>query len=196
MATTNERSPMAASISAVAMICESEPARIHSQNAVPGCGRPAPLASSTAARNTSANGQPNRNRTWVAPTVPSRAVSSRCIALRAVCPAAAMIVNTAQSQLRSIIGNFAMVCGERGGGGSTPPRGRDHVVHVDIVGKLPGVGEEVVDDAFDRREAQAGNLHRGLELVRRHQYVPAVGAARQPAEQIFGPPDGERKALG
>src|ERR1051326_585530 len=189
MATTNERSPMAASISAVAMICESEPARIHSQNAVRGCGRPAPLASSTAARNTSANGQPNRNRTWVAPMVPSRAVSSRCMALRAVCPAAAMMVNTAQSQLRSIIGNFAMVCGDKGrrlAAGSFPPRGGDHVVHVDIVGKLPGVGEEVVDDAFDLGEAQAGNLHRGLELVRRHHSAPAVGAARQPAEQILG----------
>ena len=44
-----------------------------------------------------ANGKPNRKRTWVAPTVPSVAVSSRCMALRAVCAAAAISVKTAQS---------------------------------------------------------------------------------------------------
>src|SRR5262245_41616173 len=46
----------------------------------------------------SANGKPNRKRTWVAPTVPSLAVSSRCVALRTVCAAAAMTVNRAHNQ--------------------------------------------------------------------------------------------------
>ena len=48
-------------------------------------------------KTNSANGKPNRKRTWVAPTVPSVAVSSRCMALRAVCAAAAIRVKTAQS---------------------------------------------------------------------------------------------------
>jgi hypothetical protein len=45
----------------------------------------------------SANGNPNRKRTWVAPTVPSLAVSPRCVALRTVCAAAATMVKAAQS---------------------------------------------------------------------------------------------------
>src|SRR5438105_221381 len=49
-------------------------------------------------RKRSANGNPNRKRTWVAPTVPSVAVSSRCAALRTVWLAAAMTVNNAHSQ--------------------------------------------------------------------------------------------------
>ena len=58
---------------------------------------------STPARNTSANGNPNRKRTWVAPTVPSVAVSSRCMALRAVWLKAATTVNSAQSHDESSI---------------------------------------------------------------------------------------------
>src|SRR3954463_8654231 len=61
-----------------------------------GGGR-APVARNTQAKKISANGKPNRKRTCVAPTVPSVAVSSRCIALRAVWPAAASTVKTAQS---------------------------------------------------------------------------------------------------
>ncbi len=90
---------MAESISAVAAIWVKAPANTHGQNASPGCGRAEPVTSSTPARNTSANGKPNRKRTWVAPTVPSVAVSSRCMALRAVCAAAAISVKTAQSIL-------------------------------------------------------------------------------------------------
>ena len=95
---------MAASISAVATICASAPSITHGQNTSGGRGSAAPVAISTAARKTSANGNPNRKRTWVAPTVPSRAVSSRWVALRTVWAAAAMTVNSAQSQLPSGIG--------------------------------------------------------------------------------------------
>src|SRR4051794_17125175 len=97
MVTTKERSPIAASISAVAAICASAPSSTQGQKFGLGCGRPRPLAISTAARNNNANGNPNRNRTCVAPAVPSFAVNSRCMALRAVWQAAAMIVKTAQS---------------------------------------------------------------------------------------------------
>ena len=52
----------------------------------------------TPARNTTANGKPNRKRTWVAPTVPSVLISSRWAALRMVCDAAATIVKTAHKR--------------------------------------------------------------------------------------------------
>ena len=86
---------MAASISAVAAICASAPTITQGQKTTGGRGSACPSASSTPARKTSANGKPNRKRTWVAPTVPSFAVSSRCVALRTVCAAAAMTVNSA-----------------------------------------------------------------------------------------------------
>ena len=50
------------------------------------------------ARNSSANGSPNRKRTCVAPTVPRTAVSSFCMALRSTWPPAAATVKTAHSQ--------------------------------------------------------------------------------------------------
>ena len=61
------------------------------------------------ARKMSAKGDPNRKRTWVAPTVPSLAVSSRWVALRAVWAAAAMMVKTAQSQPPSDTRRFLSV---------------------------------------------------------------------------------------
>ena len=99
MVTTNERSLMVASIVAVATICAPAPSTTHGQNKAGGLGNGRPVARSTTARNTSANGNPNRKRTWVAPTVPSAAVNSRCMALRAVCPAAASSVKGTQSRL-------------------------------------------------------------------------------------------------
>src|SRR5262252_7615733 len=89
---------MAASISAVAAICASAPTITQGQKISGGRGGSCPSAIITAARKTKAKGNPNRKRTWVAPTVPSLAVSSRCVALRTVCALAAMTVNSAQSQ--------------------------------------------------------------------------------------------------
>ena len=99
MVTTNERSFMVASIVAVATICAPAPSKTQGQNTAGGTGSASPVAISTPARNTSANGKPNRKRTWVAPTVPSARVSSRCMALRAVWPAAASSVKGIQSKL-------------------------------------------------------------------------------------------------
>src|SRR6185437_921473 len=116
-----------------------------------GCGSPSPSTVMTPSRNRMANGKPNRKRTCVAPTVPSVAVSSRCMALRAVCAPAAMIVKTAQSMsLRAV----ALA---------------DHI--------------------------QARILDRRFELARRHELVPLMRAARQPAQHIFGADDGERETL-
>src|ERR1700730_12692355 len=89
---------MAASISAVAATCASAPTTTQGQKTSGGRGGSCPSAIITAARKTKAKGNPNRKRTWVAPTVPSLTVSSRCVALRTVSAAAAMIVKTAQSQ--------------------------------------------------------------------------------------------------
>src|SRR4029079_10255474 len=88
---------MTASIKAVAATCVSAPRTTQGQKAGGGRGRPCPSAIITPARKMSANGNPNRKRTWVAPTVPSLVVSSRCAALRTVCAAAATMVKTAQS---------------------------------------------------------------------------------------------------
>src|ERR1700686_4620038 len=128
MVTTKDRSPMAASISAVATICVKAPAVTQGQNFNPGSGNGAPVAHNRTIRKTSAKGKPNRNRTWVAPTVPRLLVSSRCIALRSVCANAAMTVKTAHSQadimartLRAILGN-------------------EHVIDVHIGCELPAVG--------------------------------------------------------
>ena len=104
---------MAASISAVARICVAAPAITQGQKIGSGFGRGAPLMSTTPKRKISANGKPNRKRTWVAPTVPSLPCSSRCMALRAVWPAAASKVNTTQSQPVSI-----MICACSGRGGA------------------------------------------------------------------------------
>ena len=82
---------------AVAAICATKPRTIHGQNTKGGIGSADSVATHTPIRNITAKGKPNRKRTCVAPTVPSVAVSSRCMALRAVCAAAAMMVKTAQS---------------------------------------------------------------------------------------------------
>ena len=102
MVTTNERSFMVASISAVATICAPAPSNTQGQNIHGSAGIGRPVAMSTPARNTSANGKPNRKRTCVAPTVPSFAVSSRCMALRAVWPAAASNVKGIQRKPAAI----------------------------------------------------------------------------------------------
>src|SRR5262249_17878697 len=176
----------------------------------------------TATRNRSANGSPNRKRTWVAPAGPSVAVSSRWVALRTVWPAAAITVNNAQSQLASGIccslrharacrghprlrwrkknvdarhkaGHDGVLCSQlfpslRLGGG-------EHVVHVHVAGELPAVGEKIVDDAGLADQREAALLERDLELVRGHELVPLMRAARQPAQHVFGPDDREREAL-
>ena len=88
---------MASSISPVARIWLSAPSNSHGQNAVVGQGTASPVAASTTAKNTTENGKPNRKRILVAPQVPSGAVNCRCIALRATCPSAAVMVKGIQS---------------------------------------------------------------------------------------------------
>src|SRR5277367_1329095 len=135
MVTTNERSPIAISISAVAPIWNSAPSIVHGQNFHLGRGSGAPVTDNKPMRNNSAKGKPNRNRTCVAPAVPSVPVNSRCIALRTVWAKAAMTVKMAHSHAEII----------------TPSSRRlfrsDHVIHVDIGRKLPAVGEQIVDHA-------------------------------------------------
>src|ERR1700680_5293160 len=84
MGTTKERWPMAMSISAVAAICAPAPSITHGQKLKDGRGSGTPVTSKTPIKDSNANGNPNRNRTWVAPTVPRLVVSSRCMELRKV----------------------------------------------------------------------------------------------------------------
>ncbi len=58
-------------------------------------GRRSPI--STTAKKIIENGKPNRKRILVAPQVPSGPVNCRCIALRATCPSAAVMVKGIQS---------------------------------------------------------------------------------------------------
>src|SRR5262249_46722963 len=88
---------MAASSSAVAPICASAAAVVRARMVPLSGGRPWPLAASTSSKNIRPNGNPNRKRTWVAPTVPRVSVNSFCCALRNTCPPAARTVNTAHN---------------------------------------------------------------------------------------------------
>src|SRR5262249_25355320 len=158
---------MAASISAVARICVTVPASTHGQNARTGRGNVIPVNRSTPASISSANGKPNRKRTCVAPRVPSVTISSRCMALRAVWLAAATIVNAAQSQGRSTI-RFSV-----GGSLLGAPLGRDHVIHVHVVGELPAVEQKVVNNTARVDRPQAAALQHGFELVRCDEFISA-----------------------
>src|SRR5947199_10645680 len=162
---------------AVAAIWVKAPVSTQGQNTCDGLGNSAPIVVSTPARKRSANGHPNRKRTWVAPAVPSVAVSSRCVALRTVCAPAAIKVKTAQSTaLRRLLR-------------------RDHVVHVHVARALPAIGDEIVDHAGLVDHTQPMPLEHGLELVGGDEFVPTMGATRQPAQHVFGTDDREREAL-
>ena len=89
---------MAISISAVAAICAPAPSITQGQKLKDGRGSGTPVTSKTPIKDSNANGNPNRKRTWVAPTVPRLVVSSRCMALRKVWKNAAVTVKTIQSQ--------------------------------------------------------------------------------------------------
>src|SRR6266436_1959370 len=134
----------------------------------------------TAARKTSAKGNPNRKRTWVAPTVPRLAVNPRWVALRTVWAAAAMMVKKAHSHDGSSIARLL---------------GGHHVVHVHVAGDPPAVGEKVVDHSGLIYDREAADLQRGRELVGGNELFPAMSAPRQPAQHIFCPHNSQCKAL-
>src|ERR1700757_1193356 len=113
---------------------------VHGQNVSPGRGSGAPVTAISTIRNNSAKGRPNRNRTCVAPAVPSVPVSSRCIALRTVCAKAAMTVKMAQTQDDT---KAALIITASARGFC---RG-EHVVDVEIGRDLPAVGNKIVDHA-------------------------------------------------
>src|SRR5262249_53681480 len=69
-------------------------------------GKRSPVATSTATKKMIAKGKPNRNRILVAPQVPSGPVSERCIAFRATCPSAAMMVKGIQSEATESMGGL------------------------------------------------------------------------------------------
>ena len=104
MVTTKERSFIASSIKPVATIWLSAPSSSHGQNAAAGHGTWSPVAMITTAKKISENGKPNRKRILVAPQVPSGPVNCRCIALRATCPSAAVMVKGIQSVARVNMG--------------------------------------------------------------------------------------------
>src|SRR3954454_23086980 len=68
--------------------------------------------------------------------------------------------------------------------------GHDHVVHIHVGRKLPAIGDEIVDHTRLIEHGQPVSLQSGLELIRGHELVPLMGAARQPAQHVFGADDG------
>src|SRR5450756_188107 len=75
------------------------------------------------------------------------------------------------------------------------PLRHHHVVHVHVGGETPAVGERAVDHAGLLGDGELVGLQVALELVGGDEFVPLMGAARQPAQDVFGADDGERKAL-
>ena len=73
---------------------------------------------------------------------------------------------------------------------------RQHVVHVDVGGQLPAVGEQIVDHARSRRSPAGRCCSIAISSsFGRDELVPLMGAARQPAQHVFGADDREREAL-
>src|SRR4051812_11152606 len=72
-----------------------------------------PVTAITTTKNTIENGKPNRKRILVAPQVPSGPVSERCMALRATCPSAAVMVKGIQSEVMVNMGEV-IPAGESG----------------------------------------------------------------------------------
>ena len=97
---------MASSIKPVATIWLSAPRSSQGQNETVGQGKRSPVATSSTTKKMTAKGKPNRNRILVAPQVPSGPVSDRCIALRATCPSAAMMVKGIQSDATESMGGL------------------------------------------------------------------------------------------
>src|SRR5205807_3339879 len=61
-----------------------------------------------------------------------------------------------------------------------------HVVHVRVGGEAPFVGERAVDHAGLLGDDEPVVEQMLCELVRGDELVPLMGAARQPAQHIFG----------
>ena len=106
---------MVRSFSAVAAIRASAPSAVKPRVPAVCAGMLCPVASGTRAQNKSAKGRPNRERTCVAPTVPMARVGLACVALQAVCAAAA--VRVAAIRRRVILWLFS------GAGRWEPPAG-------------------------------------------------------------------------
>src|SRR3984893_7183427 len=111
---------MASSIRPVARIWLSAPSSSHGQNAAVGHGTWSPVAANTIAKKTTENGKQNKKRILVAPQVPSGPVNCRCIALRATCPSAAVMVKGIQSVVMENMGGCCLhpPLADPGGGGS------------------------------------------------------------------------------
>src|ERR1700722_20196177 len=93
----------------VPVIWLSAPSNSQGQNEAVGHGTASPVATITTPKKMIENGKPNRKRILVAPQVPSGPVRLRCIALRATCPSAAMMVKGIQSAVVLNIGDFVDV---------------------------------------------------------------------------------------
>src|SRR6185437_8347116 len=72
----------------------------------------------------------------------------------------------------------------------------NHVVDVEVGGESPAIRQRIVAEAGDLGGAQPIAAQRGGEFRRADEFAPFVGAARQPAEHVFGADDGEQIGFG
>ena len=70
-----------------------------------------------------------------------------------------------------------------------------HVIDVHVGRQAPAVGERAVDHAGLLGDGELVVLQMLRQFVGGDELVPLMGAARQPAQHIFGADDGKRKAL-
>src|SRR5450759_2086552 len=169
---------MASSIKPVPAIWQSAPSNSHGKNTAVGHGTRSPVPTSTIAKNTIENGKPNRNRILVAPQVPSGPVNCRCIALRATCPSAAVMVKGIQSVAILNMGAAVFTLPWRGRVrikivlDYSHPLRHHHVIHVHVGGEAPAVGERAVDHAGLFGDAKLVVLQMMGEFVRGNELVP------------------------
>src|SRR5258705_7732198 len=130
---------MASSIMQVPVIWVNARSSSQGQNWAVGHGTWSPVTAITTTKNTIENGKPNRKRILVAPQVPSGPVSERCIALRATCPSAAVMVKGIQSEVTENMerANPAGRSGHRAGRGRC---GQLSVLHATLTVVLANAG--------------------------------------------------------
>ena len=193
MVTTNERSPMAASISAVAATCAKAPTITQGPEREPGPRQ------RRAGRDEQADKEDERERKAEQKAHmrgADRAEGPGQLALRRVAHGLRERRDDGEDGPQPGCSHrlFSRPSSPAAAQSRRLLRGH-HVVHVHVRRQLPAVGEQVIDHAGLADHAQPALLERDLEFVRGHELFPLMGAARQPAQDVFGADDRQRKAL-
>ena len=104
-----------------------------------------------------------------------------------------IVCGFANPEVEEAVRGFYTHLGGRTGGG---PRACQQIVDGRVAGKGPFVGQGVERDANWRRAGQTGLAERRDQFFGFEEFVPVMGAAREPAEDIFCADNGESKGFG